>query len=384
LFTFPFSLFSLLLAFLCVPLMGQDMGQEESASPEREGEYVAILPLSSEADIETCTLLTEVLRGEVDNLWIYRTRLVDPEVYPEVLGLPPDMPPPAALLDGAAYGLTSEFYADMDVDVWHMQLWLWWEDGTLIYTDELVADDVEEAREYIPAMVQWIFSKISSRVVEVPVLAETREQPDEYRLYAGVRAGGSARFYVLPGAMGGYQDNRFNGAGFEFGLQAGYCFLPGFIIQIETIYTQDKAVFSGQEVADTAGVVSQYTFFRDSYNGMMLMVPLLLKYRVPFGSFMTAFFGGVYGVIPLGDMEYESGRDEGRVSPLGYRPAYVGLLGGLNLGMQTGPGFIFIDLRFGGDLGRTVVEREGGIEYNRMMFSFSLGYEVPLFKINKR
>jgi hypothetical protein len=74
----------------------------------------------------------------------------------------PDEPPKPADMGGLRYAATSALYAPRGIgDQYHLQMWLWnVEAPTLVYTDELVCDSVEDGKEFLSLMVEWIFSHI--------------------------------------------------------------------------------------------------------------------------------------------------------------------------------------------------------------------------------
>jgi hypothetical protein len=72
--------------------------------------------------------------------------------------LAPDEPPPL-LLAGERYAMTGATYPDLGE--YHLQLWLWdLEEPALIYTDELVSEEVTDSSEFVALLVQWLFSHL--------------------------------------------------------------------------------------------------------------------------------------------------------------------------------------------------------------------------------
>jgi hypothetical protein len=87
-----------------------------------------------------------------------------------------DSPPDPALLEGAPYVLTGEYYFD-DEDMLHFQMWLWnGANGALVYTDELVTENADEAEGYVPSLAAWVFSKIPIQRQERAVVVTARHQ----------------------------------------------------------------------------------------------------------------------------------------------------------------------------------------------------------------
>ena len=111
---------------------------------------------------------------------------ISSEAQPETLRLRPDEPQDPMYLGDMPFVLTGEYYFDTE-DLEHFQLWLWnSNDGSLIYTDELVAEGVDEAEGYLPALVSWVFSKIPFVVVREEIL--NVEKPGEELMAEGDRA----------------------------------------------------------------------------------------------------------------------------------------------------------------------------------------------------
>jgi hypothetical protein len=59
----------------------------------------------------------------------------------------------------------------------------------------------------------------------------------------------------------------------------------------------------------------------------------------------------------------------------------MGFLLGLEIGISLGPGDMFLDLRFGRNLGMISVEGERGPHYFQDRIGLSLGYKIPLWKL---
>jgi hypothetical protein len=372
---------------------------------------VAMPPLVNEYAPDATTVLISAVEREIDNLGNYSSHPVNPDVYPEITTLAPDLPPATRFADGARYFLTSEYYLDTE-DRYHLQLWLWQADnGRIIYTDELVCDDEYEALEYIPPMVQWIFGQIPPDTVvsQTIVMGTTSpaETPDvnvdvDVNIYnepeaaeekhpgfwmsLGVRGGGSLRFYVIPNASGGYQDNRSTGITYEAGFHLGFHLLPSLVIQAEAVVSGDRAVFRRGELPLDASNQEpvNYVYYRDTYTGMTVAPGGFLKYRMSLEPFMTAFYAGVYFPITMGEMSFTDGK-AGETSSHEFKiDPSMGLGLGATVGTRLGVGLLFLDLRLGMDLGTTRVTKDRGVDYTRTLFSFSIGYEFELFTRKRR
>jgi hypothetical protein len=369
-------------------------------------------------DLAISAQLHDAVISEVQTIGNYQVHQVSETEFPEQRSLPPDEPPNPWYLGDSRYVLTGEFYIDMDEEMQHFQLWLWRsQDGSLVYTDELVAEDLDEAMGYMPPLVSWVFSRIPQeqritfveRQQELDVNVVNKENvtnttnttdspgdaakepakdqlsdPLNRWLYLGVRFGGSFRFYGLPKVVADYSSNYTQGFTFEAAAQIGFRFLPFLSVQGEIIFTQDNAPFRGPKFLYTDQEI-RYIYFTDNYISSSLMVPVLLKFHVNKPPFIISPFGGVYWAIPLGLLKFETTREG--VPSQEYEYSLSGALGiavGLNAGLRLGPGILFLDLRYGFDLGKTMIAMESGREYTRSMLSFSLGYELALINKKKR
>ncbi|MDR1949620.1 MAG: outer membrane beta-barrel protein [Spirochaetaceae bacterium] len=397
-------------------------GAASAEPPQGTGDGNAPIPVSIMTfvgdDMAMSAQLHDAVITEVKGIGNYETQAVSEEQFPEQASLPPDEPPNPWYLGNSRFVLTGEFYIDMDEQMQHFQLWLWRsQDGSLVYTDELVAEDLDEAMSYMPALVSWVFSRIpqEQRVtvlerqqgVDVKVQLENTdgsgsgngsesgndpsEQKPKYEilndplnrwLYLGVRMGGSFRFYGLPKVVSDYSSNYTQGFTYEAAFQVGFRFLPFLSVQGELIFTQDNAPFRGPKFLVSEDEI-RYIYFTDNYISSSLMLPILVKFHVNKDPFMISPFGGIYFAIPLGELEFQSSEDGSTSQKYEYAlSSAMGIAVGVNGGLRLGPGILFLDLRYAFDMGRTMIAMGDGREYTRSMLSFALGYELAL--INKK
>ncbi|MDR3138467.1 MAG: PorT family protein [Treponema sp.] len=350
-------------------------------------------------DLDSSTQLHDATLNEVQSIDGYEPRPITLEELPESASFPPDEPPDPTFLGGSRYVLTGEYYVDLE-DMQHFQLWLWKSnDGSLVYTDELVAEDLEEAMSYMPALVTWVFSRIPVErrvtVLEQAAEIEIDSSGQEYEvindplnrwLYLGARAGGSFRFYTLPKLVKDYSSNFTQGFSYEIGLQIGFRFLSFMSIQAEAVFTQDSAPFRGPKFQMLDEEI-RYIYYTDTYSSMSLMFPVTVKFPMQFKPFIISPFGGLYLTMPLGQMTIETSDVAENAASGAYEYALTMALGltlGADFGIQMGPGILFLDLRYNGDLGNTVIQIDSGREYKRSMISFSIGYELALFNKRRR
>ena len=287
-----------------------------------------------------------------------------------------DEPPDPSLLGGMPYVLTGEYYFD-DEGMQHCQLWLWISDsGALVLTDELVAEDVEEAEGYLPALVRWIFSQLAEdgpeeEAAEAEEATETEEGeqlpaggPGAFtaRLYLGLR-GGAALGFQMVRSFGEYE----GGTGQSFGGEAAVTveYRPWRYVGF-----QAEGIF----VLDSFGVyrLHEGVHTKDRYWDMSMLFPLFVKVPFELEVLRPSVLVGAYYILPLRKtMGGETYRDRLKV-PLG---VMVGFDLGFCLDGPLGHGELYGGLRYGIDLGLTAVEGTD-LRYTRNRVVLSLGYRI--------
>ncbi|MDR2630122.1 MAG: hypothetical protein LBC60_04290 [Spirochaetaceae bacterium] len=318
-----------------------------------------------------------------------------PDLTPQSLDTPvsqPDAPPDSSLLAGTPYALTGEYYFD-DEDMQHFQMWLWeGASGALVYTDELVAENLEEAEGYLPPLVTWVFSKI-------PALAEGAA------VAAGAGTDGEAGEAAGTGTGAGGAGEAENGAGgagtggtgprerrsfpkLYLGLGIGGALDSQSIRPTENYEGTTIMSFGGEAVLSVEfrpwrrlgfqaeGIVGLASFSpfqvetsggsrvhtTDQYMTLFMRFPLLVKLLLDLDEFGLSLLGGPYYILSLWGNTYR----EKPTLPLG-------LMAGMDLTYPLGPGELFGGLRYGIDIGLSVVEGNA-LQYRRSRLVLSLGY----------
>jgi hypothetical protein len=345
---------------------------------------VAVLPFSGE-DADLGLRFTDAVMAEIAGQGRYTPAAApfpaDPSVSPVLL---------YADVLHADYVLTGAASYRRDEAQYHLTLWLWnMEIGDLVCSDEMVCRDREDMARILPLLLEWLFSRISSDETGDPVVTEGPEPPapppeppavrepvsppappdrprddiQDHWLYLGIRGGGSLRFYMEGDksffAGAGPADQAF---GWEGAFQAAVRLLPFLALQGEAIFTQDRLSIGGKKMS--------------SYS---MMFPLLLRFVIRKGSVTLSPLGGVYYILPVGDMEFSA---PGASSFVPWtHPLPLGYTLGLSTGVKIGPGSLFLDLRYSGDLSAAEFDNAAGSKlYTRNMVSFTLGYEFGLVK----
>jgi hypothetical protein len=394
----PGKVFVFLLNFFLLPaavtLYAQTPPVNESPVPVSPDKPVAFMTFLGD-DLSIGALFQDRVVGEVNGLGGYSTHRVSADEFPQTLSLSPDYPPEGSYLGGARYAVTGEYYIDTD-DLQHFQVWLWNSiNGSLIYTDEMVFEDMEEAYSYLPPMISWVFSHIPVEeritIATTAPAAETTEtttsdggegdQDDAGRkqlfrgkLNLGLRGGGSYNSYGTHISAGGYVAGQSQGFSGEGALMVEFRIFKLFGVQAEAVFTHDTF-----KVVKVTTKPTQDVRTTDHYKAMSLMFPLLLKIPIEIESFTVSPFGGGYFVMPIGKMTLigaNSGQAEASY-PYKVDPP-VGLILGVEAGLRLGPGELFADLRFGRDIGMTMIRQ--GIQYTRTRLGLSLGYKFKLWE----
>jgi hypothetical protein len=338
---------------------------------------VAILPFTGEE--EPAAVFNEAVVEAVAAMPKYSPRSVSPETV-EAAGvrIPTDMPPVRELVPGARFALTGGVYPGNYAGEFYLQLWLWdMVTSTMIYTDDLVYERIDEGLSALPGLVEWLFSHI----ILVPVESEPPPEKiwEDKLITAGIRSGVSQRWYTVPEefAPGAHALN------FEGGLFVSVFLNSLLSLQAELDFTVDNLVYRG---IDNTGGAGEYTPIMGSkkYTVYSLMFPVILKANFRPGNFRIAPFAGIYAFLPLGDAVFlrnPGGKEDtfswSAAAPLGYTA-------GFDAAMKLGPGMLIGDIRYAGDFGTIIIQGDEDIDYRRGALSFTLGYAFGFGDIRKR
>jgi hypothetical protein len=353
------------------PAFAQSSPVENAWGLDYEGRaIVAVLPLAGE-ETDMIRRFHEGLITAVAALETYNPREVHESVFtgPEI-EIPTDMPPSRNLVPGVRYALTGGVYPGGRAGEYYLQLWLWDMTGTtMIYTDDLVYDDMEGAMESLPGLVEWLFSHIYEVTVEAPA-------PDTWRdpfFMLGFRAGISPRWYISPDESPGARALNPEG-GISGALRLGSLFS----IQLELLLGGDTMVNWGLNWEE-----DQYILANEQFTSLTMMIPLLGKMNLRTGPVRLSPLAGLYVIAPLGKTRY-------RLSPDGeeqeYSPSFsvpLGVTAGLEGAIQYGPGRLLAGLRYAGDFGNITIDDDPKTSYRRSMVSVYLGYEFGFLETKK-
>ena len=252
----------------------------------------------------------------------------------------------------------------------------------LLYTDEIAVQDREECAQYLPPTLEWLFSWVpGNRETAGPPAAEAEsyrpfpEAPPEYWLYFGLKAGSSLRFYYRPADKVFVEDDVAHFFNVSAGLHLSFYFLSFLGVQAEALFTSDYAPYKAIDLEGTGQSSALRVYHDAQFISQSLMFPLTLHFTLRKTSFFASALGGVYLIVPLGEMRnrYFGGNFAWSVDPpLGYTA-------GINLGTKAGPGNLFLDLRWSQDLALSR-KNSGETIYRRSAVSIAVGYELGFFR----
>jgi hypothetical protein len=327
---------------------------------------VSILPFVGEE--ESSATFNQATVDAVMDLQKYSPRSVTSATISAAgVRIPTDMPPIKELVPGARYALTGGVYPGNYEHEYYIQLWLWdMNSSTMIYTDDLVFENIAGGLDTLPGLVEWLFSHIIEVTLEGD-LAPKKGWEDTL-INVGLRSGFSQRWYTAPNetASGAYALN------FEGGLFASV-FLNSFLsLQVELNVTWDSLVYRG--ISNIGNKEYIPVLANEKYTSYSMTFPFFLKLNFKPGNFRIAPLAGLYVFTPLGKTSY-------RRTPTGEEETFslsvdfpMGLIVGLEGAVKFGPGMLIADIRYLGDFGTITIHDADAIAYNRRMFSFTLGY----------
>jgi hypothetical protein len=135
--------------------------QRRARQAEAGPAIVAVLPFAGKETDMALRFHEETIRI-VAGLEKYTPREVQISTLNSAgIEIPTDMPPNRNLTPGALYALTGGVYPGSKAREYYLQLWLWDMTGSfMIYTDDLVYEDMTAVLQSLPGLVEWLFSHI--------------------------------------------------------------------------------------------------------------------------------------------------------------------------------------------------------------------------------
>jgi hypothetical protein len=347
------------LTLLPVPAFAQT-GPADTTGEPLEKIPVAVLPLLGEEE----DMVRRFYQGTMEAVAVlekYTPRAVSLEsLYANMEEIPTDLPPHQDVTAGARYALTGGVYKGAQELEYYLQLWLWDMAGsTMIYTDDLIYEDINDAMVSLPGLVEWLFSHIMELAITPP---EPERKPDP-GLTLGFRFGISPRWYISPGELSaGAQALVLEG-----GVSGSFRLNSLLALQLELILTGDTVVYRGLSLDDQ--------IYNVKYSSLSLMIPLLLRMNFRPGSMRLSPLAGLYMIFPLGGVRYRESKDGSVRSYAASFSVPLGFTLGFEGAVKFGPGEVFADLRYNGDFGMVNISDPDKTKYRRHVVSITLGYE---------
>jgi hypothetical protein len=359
-------IFGCFFALLLFPgLVFAQTGPEPTGEP-RVKIPVAVFPLLGDETDMVNQFYQEILNS-VAVLEKYDPQPVPLATLLQVEAIPTDLPPPVAVSAGARYALTGGVYPGSQENEYYLQLWLWDMSGsTMIYTDDLIYEDINDAMLSVPGLVEWLFSHIREMTIQLPV-PELKPDP---AFSLGFRFGISPRWYISPGE----QSAGAQALVMEGGMSGAFRLNPLLALQVELFLSADTVVYRGLNSRDV--------IFNVKYNSLSLMIPVLLRLNFRPGIVRLSPLAGVYAALPLGNTRYHESRTGADRSYAASFSVPLGFTLGFEAGIRLGPGEIFSDLRYNGDFGMVSINDQDQTKYKRHIFSITIGYEFGFFDKN--
>jgi hypothetical protein len=260
----------------------------------------------------------------------------------------------------------------------------------VIGQQELAYRQVDEALGYM-AFFCWSLSSTfpgADRDTSMdPIYIQVPGEPPDERiwkdkwLYIGPQGAFAARLY-----QGEAANNQFlteaplsvTGT-FEAGVRAEVQFLAfptqgvffSFSLETGADFTMD--LVSYKDYTWAGDIVNPFEGVDQEARDWSFTFPALLKFNIKPRNVATSFYGGGYFILPMKEtLKYENP---------------WGVMGGFSLGINAGPGLVFLDFHYAHDLGfRTFHTPTQGIDvqYTRDAFAFSVGYRFGLIDRNDK
>jgi hypothetical protein len=356
--------------------------------PSREGydsdgkAIVALLPFVGEE--ESAAPFNAAVTRAVAALGKYTPRQVSrATVEAAGLRIPTDMPPVRELVPGVSYALTGGVYPGNDESQYYLQLWLWdVHSSTMIYTDDLVYQEIDSAMESLPGLVEWLFSHIVERVEEVKV--EEENGWDNSIINAGIRSGVSQHWYTAPNESipGAYSLT------YEGGVFVAVRLTSLISLQAEADFVWDDLVYR-MVINTSKDITYNPVLANERRYSFSLLFPVLFKLNFRPGNVRIAPYGGLFAFMPLGDTQYSRYPGGGEESFPWSPEVPLGFSAGLEVARKLGPGILSADIRYLEDFSNITIQDKitnaGETEtvYKRNMLSFTIGYSFGFIDIKK-
>jgi hypothetical protein len=337
---------------------------------------VAVLPLAGESEMAE-PFQQETMKA-VEALEKYHPQEVSAALLSgRGIEIPTDMPPSRSLAAGARYALTGGVYPGNRPGEFYLQLWLWNMAGsTMIYTDDLLYSDINDAMASLPGLVEWLFSHIRETAPQEP---ETDTRKDPFFML-GPRAGLSSKRYTNPNE----KSPGASSLGPEGGISGALRLSSLLSLQLDLLFSGDTLVYRGLRQEKDGSFV----YYNERLSTAFLTLPLVLKVNFRPGSFRLSPLAGFYAALPLGQTAFRE-NPGGKEQSYSHSAASLGFTAGFEAAMEYGPGMMVAGLRYSGDFNYMAIDYNnpkdtaGDTRYRRNIFSVYVGYEFGFFDTKK-
>ena len=215
----------------------------------------------------------------------------------------------------------------------------------------LVYSDPEEINELFPVLV---FNMLANIPPLPPPESSFVEVPDDWR----------QKWWYF--AAYGFWSPRLYSGTFRSASMANF----GLGLSTELHPLNFLSLEAGVELANDWVVISPEDY--TDYHGQVLEIPALVKFVFkPDRHYMIEPYAGLQFNFSINGFT---------------RPPLFSLLAGVQFGVRAGPGALFVDARFGLDLGKSGLHPSAdafGHKYRRYVVKIGLGYKIGVFLRNK-
>jgi hypothetical protein len=369
------KIYCLLLLVLTLPVLGC---AQEMMFPEEPAYIMMTMPFTYDAELrDDAGQLYEAMTAELAWQGSQNNQFSIEKSQMGLTGAPPPSEynlSPGDLAKNPRYVITGNVFLDQGDKVLEIYLWLL-EDSSLKASQELAYGDISEALGFIPFFMWSLTSTLPLELVPFTGEQEDIRWKNKW-LYVGLQAGPSVRFYFP------FEESPMSAAlTFDIGLRLEAQLLtfirPKNFFSLSLMtgahFGLDMAAYDNYSVilppqGGVPGEDGRPQTNNDpvNFSYLSLYMPLMFKFNIKPGPFVLSPYGGVYfhtsfGASWTGDLINDL--------PLGY-------VAGFTAGRKTGPGILFLDVRWAGDMDKTQVSDEkGSVNFFRNMLTLSVGYE---------
>lgn len=297
----------------------------------------------------------------------------------------PDKPPPREFTGPYTYAITGRVHR-LSGEGKSLQIWLWNMDkNAALFTNEIPITDAEGVAGFT-LIVQALFFASPAAASEEGTVPAPAPVWDRQLFSLGLRLGGGLGIYPASSQMRLIESIHWSFSA-EAGLEAAFQLLPWFSLGTGASIALDMPSIVQWETAySSGGTLSQVKIGAAAFRAVSLRFPLMARINFDAGGFRFFPALGVYYILPLGDLAYQSPGGSGETLldyaytlPLGIAAAFrAGIRGPWN-------SMLFIEACFAWDLGELYLPGQSGPGgaadprlFSRRALTLSAGWEFGL------